>query len=96
MLVILRHKGELLQHTFVYQPVVQPAWWIKRLKVSPLQQTYIPPSGGMPIFRGCDQDKPWVRKLKRKMDSEPSLTIFSDSIGKWNSDADAQSYSTLI
>lgn len=76
MLAILRHKHELLQHTFLYQPVIQPARPINRVKASPLQRTYIPPGAGMPIFQGCDQHKPWVRKLKSKMDSEPSLTRF--------------------
>ena len=76
MLAILRYKNQLLQHAFVYQPVVQPALPINRVKSSPLQQTYLPPGAGMPIFQGCDQDKPWVRKLKSKMISGPSLTRF--------------------
>ena len=76
MLAILRHKHELLQHAFRYQPVVQPLQPINRVKISPPQRSYLPPGGGMPIFQGCDQDLPWVRKLKSKINSEPSLTRF--------------------
>ena len=76
MLAILRHKHELLQHAFVYHPVVQSARPINRVKTSPIQRTYIPPGAGMPIFKGCDQNEPWVRKLKSKMISGPSLTRF--------------------
>ena len=76
MLAILRHKDQLLQHTFVYHPVVQPARLINRVKTSPQQRAYLPPGAGMPVFHGCDQHKPWVRKLKSKMDCGPSLTRF--------------------
>lgn len=76
MLAILRHKHQLLQHAFVYQPIVQPDSHYNKVKSSQLQQIFSPPSGGMPIFLGKDQYEPWVRKLKCKMDFGISLTRF--------------------
>lgn len=76
MLAILRHKDQLLQHAFVYQPVVQPMRQYNKVRSTQWQHSYLPPSGGIPVFQGSDQSEPWVKLLKRKLDFGFSLTGF--------------------
>jgi hypothetical protein len=76
MLAILRHKHELLQHAFVYHPVTQPAKHSNRVKSPQREQAYLPPSGSLPIFQAKNQNEPWVKLLRSKMNLGFSLTRF--------------------
>lgn len=76
MLAILRYKDKLQHHCFVYHPVTPSVRKANRVIPSRLSRSYLPPTGSLPIFQGCNQNEPWVRLLKSKMDFGFSLTRF--------------------
>ena len=76
MLAILRHKDDLQNHAFQYQPVVQNRKLINRVVPTKEEPIYLPKSGSLPIFRSSDLSKEWIQLLKRKMNDNLSLTAF--------------------
>jgi hypothetical protein len=76
MLAVLRHKQQLLEHSFKYIAVAKPDKFVNRVKGSQNKEVYSPYSVSVPIFSGSDASKPWVQLLKRKIDDGLSLNAY--------------------
>jgi hypothetical protein len=76
MLAVLRHKQQLLEHSFKYITVAKPDKFVNRVKGSQNKKVYSPYSVSVPIFSGSDASKPWVQLLKRKIDDGLSLNAY--------------------
>ena len=77
MLAVLRHKDELLAHSFRYIPVGKMSKRVNRVKIPRDRPVYEPVSGSLPIFAGPDQSQPWVKLLRSKLNVGLSINAFS-------------------
>ncbi len=69
MLALCRHKEELKDHVYRYIPIHSS---IPGSRVQSHLSTRIHPAG-VPLFRGPDQGKPWVKQLRRSLYGTNSL-----------------------
>jgi hypothetical protein len=76
MLAVLRHKDELLAHSFCYVPIGEKKKPVNRVKIPKDRPTYEPVSGSLPIFLGPDQSQPWVKLLRTKLNAGLSINAF--------------------
>jgi hypothetical protein len=70
MLALCRHKEELRQHGYRYLPVTTLPQ-VPHLRIGEAGNIH---PASVPIFRGPDQAKPWVRQLKWSLDRYHSLS----------------------
>jgi hypothetical protein len=69
MLALCRHKEELKEHAYQYLPLED----LNRVNHPRMGDSTRMHRVGIPIFRGPDQSLPWVRQLKRSLESRLSL-----------------------